>query len=84
MFTLFDREYNIFGDSLISDLEANNIYVKLMNEKLTSAWRDDETHLLQWAVFTYAVQHSKYIEDFKDSDWLNISHLVPSRDPLKC
>lgn len=48
VFTLFGREYHIFGDSIISDVEANNVYVKLFNEKgsVSTTWRDDETHLL--------------------------------------
>ncbi len=56
---MFDREYHIFGEALISEVEANNIYIKLLNEKanLNTTWRDEETHMLQFTVFTYALQH---------------------------
>lgn len=30
VFSLFDREYHIFGDAIISDDEANTIYEKLL------------------------------------------------------
>jgi Myb-like DNA-binding domain len=35
-------------------------------------------------VFTYALQKHRYIEDFKESDWLSIAEFIPTRDHHKC
>ena len=71
VFSLFGREYHIYGEQLISDEEASAIYEKLLTEIResnasksednnkavgnTSSWKDDETQLLQWGVFSYAL-----------------------------
>lgn len=49
-----------------------------------SSWKDDETNLLQWSVFTYALQKQMYIENFKEADWCNIAEFIPTRDQAKC
>jgi len=56
VFTLFDREYYITGDKIVSDIEANAIFERLLNEnsnqnkssiiKQSSSWKDEETNLL--------------------------------------
>lgn len=92
IFTLIDREYHIYGERIISDVEASPIYEKLLLETksspdsgdMKSSWREDETNLLQWSVFTYGMQKKKYIEDFTEDDWRNISQFIPTRDHLKC
>jgi len=85
IFTLFEREYHIFGEKIINDVEASPIYEKLLKEPAQSAsWREDETNLLQWSVFTYGMQKKKYIEDFKEDDWKNIAQFIPTKDHNKC
>lgn len=93
VFTLFDREYFISGDKIISDLEANAIFERLLKENRNnsqpaslkqSSWKDDETNLLQWAVFQYALQKKKYVEDFIQEDWVNIGEFIPTKDHHKC
>ena len=85
IFTLIDREYHIFGEKIINDVEASPIYEKLLKESVQSAsWREDETNLLQWSVFTYGMQKKKYIEDFKEEDWKNIAEFIPTKDHNKC
>ncbi len=78
---------------LLNDEEAATSYNKLLEEshsnrdyaqKNTTSWRDDETHLLQWSIFTYALQKSKNIEDFDEVDWTNIAEFIPTRDKIKC
>ena len=53
-------------------------------QRNTSSWRDDETHLLQWSIFTYALQKNKAIEQFGSSDWANVAEFIPTRDQIKC
>lgn len=40
--------------------------------------------MLQWSIFTYALQKSKAIEEFDENDWSNIAEFVPTRDKIKC
>eukprot|EP00347_Sterkiella_histriomuscorum_P015833 403355515 len=107
-FRFQDKDYNIFGDALLNDYDANQIYSKLLQEsrqqnqenlksshgsgsggvssqkKNSSSWRDDETHLLQWSIFTYALQKNISIEEFTESDWGNVAEFIPTRDKIKC
>ncbi len=59
VFTLFDREYNIMGERLLNDVEANAILTNLIyinqSQGTTLEWTDQEAQLLQWTVFTYAL-----------------------------
>lgn len=101
VFSLFGREYHLYGDQIISDQDANQIYEKLLTEvkngnvsksmdiksskaNNTKSWKDDETQLLQWSVFCYAVQKNKLIEEFDETDWENIAEFIPTRDSFKC
>ena len=47
---------------------------------MKSSWTSEETILLQWSVFRYAMEKTKSIEEFKEEDWANIAIFIPTRD----
>lgn len=87
-----DREYQFYGKAIITDDQAEQIFEKLAGEskdpfqsqRTLTQWKDDETHLFQYALFAYMVKHSKYVEDFMLADWDQVAEIVPTKDAKKC
>lgn len=70
---------------LLNEQKQAKKVTKANNESLSkSSWTSEETILLQWSVFRYAMEKSKSIEEFKDEDWVNIAIFIPTRDHQKC
>lgn len=79
----------MFNNTIIQDHEASNLFDKLEAESKTkkgvqSNWKDEETHLLQWAVFNYMVKKDMQSKNFVQQDWELIAELVPNKDAKKC
>jgi hypothetical protein len=75
VFEINGKEFNIYGSGLISNEQASLAYDKLTEDakridqsKKSSngngQWKDDETYLLQWFIFTYALQKKLDIDEF--------------------
>jgi len=87
-----DREYQFYGKSIISDKQAEHIFEKLNNEskdpfqsqRTLTQWKDDETHLFQYALFAYMVKQDRCVEDFTMADWEQVANIVPTKDSKKC
>ena len=87
-----EREYQFYGKAIVTDEQAEHIFEKLANEskdpfqsqRTLTQWKDDETHLFQYALFAYMVKHNKYVEDFMLYDWEQIAEIVPTKDAKKC
>lgn len=54
------------------------------SQRTLSQWKDDETHLFQYGLFAYMVKNNKFVENFTDEDWEQLSEIVPTKDSKKC
>mmetsp|Transcript_15829 Transcript_15829/g.15255 ORF Transcript_15829/g.15255 Transcript_15829/m.15255 type:complete len:179 (-) Transcript_15829:403-939(-) len=97
VFRFKGREHIVYGDAVLSDEEAALIFEKLLantgsggegagkkQKKCGSHWEHEEVQILQWSVFTYALQKDRDIETLDQQDWLNIKELVPTKDSKAC
>jgi Mg2+ and Co2+ transporter CorA len=57
---------SIFTETRRAKVEEYDDYMFFSIKSALSS--DDETNLLQWAVFQYALQKKKYVEELKDTD----------------
>ena len=54
------------------------------SQRTLSQWKEDETHLFQYGLFSHMVKNNKCVEEFNEQDWQEISEMVPTKDSRKC
>lgn len=78
--TFNDRDYLLYEGRILEDLEADQIFNHYKNlGRAANEWKSDETMLLQWSVFSIAIQKGKNVDEFDEQDWATVSQFVPTK-----